>query len=146
METSLYKYCGTDGTIDGLYNRASGLDLRAFFQCQVEAVENKLHLKSSDLIFENMTSENLETVAEMFIYLNMCPVTLTWQASTDEQQWFKSWFILYHDLFKSKSLNHIILALNRVMKSYSPKDKDGNNRNKKFLLKSKICLHLDTKI
>ena len=79
----------------------------------------------------------------MFMYLNMCPVTLIsgYPMSSNEQHWFKSWFIFYQDLFKTKSLSHIILTLNRMMKNYSPIDKDGNIRNQKLFVKIKN-LHL----
>ena len=40
---------------------------------QVKKVEEKLQQESSDQIIKNMTSEDLKTAAEMFIYLNMCP-------------------------------------------------------------------------
>ena len=67
----------------------------------------------------------------------MCPVTLTMWTSSDEQRWFKSWLIFYQDLFKTKSLNHIILTLNRMMKNNSPKGKDGSIRNQKLFMKIK---------
>ena len=40
---------------------------------QVKKVEEKLQQESSDQIMKNLTSEDLKTAAEMFIYLNMCP-------------------------------------------------------------------------
>ena len=42
----------------------------------VEAVEKMLNVTSSDLIFDNMTSETLKTAAEMFMYLNSCSFDL----------------------------------------------------------------------
>ena len=77
---------------------------------QVSSVEQMLEMESSELRFENMTVENFETAANMFIYLITCPYV------TDVDL-FKSWELYYKDLFNEKTPpDQILLALNRMMK------------------------------
>ena len=65
------------------------------------------------------TADQLKSAAEMFIYLNICPGTFGLDSSNYMEQWFKSWFTFYHDLFKTQNPSQIILTLNRLMKNKS---------------------------
>ena len=71
----------------------------------MNSVEKLLKTKSSEHQFENMTINDYKNAAEMFIYLNICPNT-----------WFKAWFSFYNDLFKTQTIDQILLTLNRMMK------------------------------
>ena len=76
----------------------------------VKMVEDEIKIKSSDLILGNMTKEDLEIAAEMFIYLINCPTGY-------QHTWFTSWSAFYNELFESQSLDRIILTINRIMNS-----------------------------
>ena len=80
---------------------------------QVKAVEQELQLESSDQVIETMTNEELQSAAEMFIYLIMCPEAIV------------PWFTYYKDLFLTKSVDQIILSLNRIMKTKSTQNMDA---------------------
>ena len=80
---------------------------------QVKAVEQELQLESSDQVIETMTNEELKSAAEMFIYLIMCPEAIV------------PWFTYYNDLFLTKSVDQIILSLNRIMKTKSTQNMDA---------------------
>ena len=71
---------------------------------QVKAVEQKLQIESTEEIFQNMTDEILNAVAEMYIYLISCPDPV------------KPWIILYQNLLQTESPDLILLTLNRLMK------------------------------
>ena len=89
---------------------------------QLKEVEKDLRIRSSVTgKFHNLTNEELTTVAEMFIYLNMCP-----------NIWFKFWSSFYNDLFL-QTTDKIILTLNRMMKSKGTKDKEGKIRTEKLM-------------
>ena len=77
-------------------------------------VESQLKIISNSMIFENMTKKTLDIAAEMYFYLNSC---------SDE---IKSWLIFYSDLFKNHQTDHIVLSLNRILRS------DYTSRNNKF--------------
>ena len=65
------------------------------------------------------TADQLKSAAEMFIYLNICPGTFGLDSSNYMEQWFKSWFTFYQDLFRTQTPSQIILTLNRLMKNKS---------------------------
>ena len=69
--------------------------------------------------FDNITTEDLKTAAEIFIYLDYCPLNLL--------------YAFYRDLFENQPLNQIILTLNRLSKLESGK---YNNLNRKLLEKT----------
>ena len=71
---------------------------------QVEAVEQELQIESSEQINDNLTNDKLQTAAEMFVYLIMCPNDM------------KPWIVFYKNLFKTQSPDQIILTLNRIIK------------------------------
>ena len=72
---------------------------------QLKEVEKDLRIRSSVTgKFHNLTNEELTTVAEMFIYLNMCPGTT------------KPWIGFYKYLFRTQSPDQIVLTLNRLVK------------------------------
>ena len=99
---------------------------------QLKEVEKDLRIRSSVTgKFHNLTNEELTTVAEMFIYLNMCP-----------NIWFKFWSSFYNDLFL-QTTDKIILTLNRMMKPKGTQVKDGNIRATKLMEKitNKLTLH-----
>ena len=82
---------------------------------RVMEVEEQLKVSYyKTLKFKNMTRNDLEIAAEMFIYLVTCAPT----GSTDNVdigRWFKMWAILYNDLFKTKPADEILLTLNRIL-------------------------------
>ena len=80
---------------------------------QIVEVGKKLNVQLSERTLENMASAHLEKAAEMFIYLNLC-------LSSDE--WGNKWFSFYSDLFKTKTLDVIILTLNRILKTSQTSD------------------------
>ena len=74
---------------------------------QVKAVEQMLHFESSEQINATFTKEDLQTAAELFLYLDMCPDTM------------KPWILFYKDTFLNQSPDQIILSLNRLIKGKS---------------------------
>ena len=98
---------------------------------KVRAVEKKLKIETSEYVLENMSRKNLKTASEMFFYLDvkMEPVT-------------KMWLDFFENLFETESANHIILALNRLMR----KTATGTNSNfivtEKLFRKATILLKL----
>jgi len=98
---------------------------------QVKAVEQKLHVQSSEQINETLTNEELKAAAEMFLYLNTCP-----------DVWFKDWFSFYSDFFLNQPADQIILALNRMTKIASPQNNNGKLRAEKLLLRTARLLSL----
>ena len=59
-----------------------------------------------------MTTEDLTTAAEMFIFLNICPPS----DQANMQQWFTSWSKFFKDMFETQSPEIILLTLNRLTK------------------------------
>ena len=90
----------------------------------VKSVEQELKINSSNLSFENMTSTDLKTAAEFFIYLNACPHTDTLKSL------FILWADFYADLFVKQSPDHIILTLNRI--AHQHEDEMVRHRNMKL--------------
>ena len=84
----------------------------------VEAVEQKLGITPLKQRLGNLTKETIDTAGRMFIYLNICPPPGYWD------NWFNAWNFFYDDLFKTKSLDEIILTLNRLIKSNTQKNYD----------------------
>ena len=100
----------------------------------VTQVEQMLELQSSELRFENMTAENLEIAANMFIYLLTCPFYNI--DNVYDEKWFKSRDMFYKDLFnKNTSPDIILLTLNRMMKvtNENKNKRYGKQRDKKLL-------------
>ena len=101
------------------------------FLDKVIAVQEKLNIETSESLFENMPRQHLKTASEMFLYLDvkMEPVT-------------KMWLEFFGNLFETESANHIILALNRLMR----KTVTGSNSNfiviEKLFRKATILLKL----
>ena len=89
---------------------------------QVLAVEENLGIESSEQIIETLTKKELQTAANMFLYLNTCPDLS-----------FKFWFSFYKDLFLTQSFDQIILTLNRMMKATDTLGEGGNIRAEKLL-------------
>ena len=97
----------------------------------MEKLEQKLGIKTSDHRYGNVSAEDLKMAADMFMYLNMCPGDWTSSELVEPYQlWFKAWFIFYNDLFKTNSVNKIILTLNRLINN--SKDKNDKQRNQKI--------------
>ena len=107
-ETSPDSNCA-DGRV--LYRNKCNVNEHICLEDQVAAVEKYLKIESSYLIFENMTTKDLEIATEMFIYLNTCPGSM------------KPWFVFYKQLFEHETPQHIILTLNRILKD----SKNSNN-------------------
>ena len=79
---------------------------------QIEDLSKVLNLDSSGDVDTDVTDSTLKTAAEMFLYLNSCPDDL------------RSWFLFYEDLLSKKSLEVILLQLNRILKGgYSQNNK-----------------------
>ena len=76
----------------------------------VAAIENKMNIESSYLVFDNMTENNLKIAAEMYFYL----VTSREKSS--------SWIIFYTNLIQTENVSQILLSLNRLMKGTKPMD------------------------
>ena len=76
-----------------------------------------------------MTAEELKTAAEILTYIIACPL----------KDWFQSWYQFYVNLFNAKSLDIILLTLNRLMKN---EDITFRNNNQKLLEKVKSLMHL----
>ena len=70
----------------------------------VSEVETKLKIKSSDVVFEDMTDSMIEKAAKMYLYLVTCSDPI------------KPWFLFYSNLFLTQTPDEIILTLNRIMK------------------------------
>ena len=114
-----------------------GVFAEKIIKSQVEAVEQMLEVESSELRFENMTEENLENAAKMFIHLAMC-------IGIHSKEWFKSWDLFYKDLFHEKTPPYqIILTLNRMVKLRNVKENAGKLRAKKLF--KRIADHLSLK-
>ena len=96
----------------------------------VEEVEQKLQIESSEQINDTLTKEELQTAAEMFLYLISCPKLL------------KSWFMFYEDLFLTQSADQIILSLNRMMKTEASQDKKAKVLAEKLLNRTSSLLSL----
>ena len=102
LETSLDMTCGTIGIYN---NMMSDIEM-------VKKVEQNLKINSSDEIYKNITSQELEVPAMMYLYLNTCPGI------------YRPWFTFYKILFQTQSPDQIILTLNRLMKgTTTPKNK-----------------------
>ena len=79
---------------------------------QVEDLSKILNLNTSGDVDTDVTDSTLKTAADMFLYLNSCPDDL------------RSWFLFYEDLLSKKSLEVILLQLNRILKGgYSQNNK-----------------------
>ena len=103
---------------EGLYSEAQ-------MSLNIDAIEEELNISSSKIIFPNWTNAELESVADMFLYLNSCSDQL------------KPWFLFYTDLFTKKSAEQIILILNRILKGNEiPKNKDFKNIGMKLFERS----------
>ena len=84
---------------------------------QTSKLENELKIKSPEQRFENMTAKDLQTAAEMFIYLNMCPdMYKNYLHLSVLKKQFMAWFTFYEELLKNKPPDIILLTLNRMMK------------------------------
>ena len=88
---------------DGLYSDG-GEPHQDISDVAVKKLQEKLNINSSEVRFQNMTLGEIKSVAEMFLYLNLCPGPL--QAE----------FKFIDDLFKKKTPYTIILTLNRLNK------------------------------
>ena len=98
---------------------------------QVKAMEQMLHVESSEYINETLTNVDLKTAAEMFLYLNSCP-----------SSWFKYWLPFYADLFQTQSAANIVLTINRILKKNIIGDDMIYNNNKNIFTKITNLLEL----
>ena len=87
-----------------------------------------------------MTSRDLKTAGEMFLYLYSCSgfTNSNFQA-TENGKWFINWFTFYNDLIQSPP-DLILLTLNRMMKST-----DNNAFEEKFFKRIARFLHMKFK-
>ena len=96
---------------------------------QVLEVAKLMNLTSSADRLENMTKKTMEEAAEMFFYLNSCPVTM------------KPLIVFFKDLFLNQSPQMIILTLSRLMKA-STENTLLKDLAKEILLKVLLTLNL----
>ena len=89
------------------------------------AVGYQLEAELSYDIFENISSENLETAAEMFFYLYACP--------TD---FINKFMVFYDDLFRTQTPYQMILTLNRMIRIKSTGNNVGKAWNEKLFKKA----------
>ena len=76
------------------------------------------------MVDDNITQDDLETAAEMFVYLHGCP-GIHGSTLSVEERWFEIWYLFYSELFRTKSPRLIILTLNRLRrKSFEIKEYD----------------------
>ena len=104
----------------------------------LSVLEEQLGIESSDMIFENITTNMLKNAAQIFIYLKGCPA----EKDKETMQWYSLWNSFYTDLFNTKNPQQIILTLNRMTKSNSNDYKDGKIRAEKLLKKIATLLPL----
>ena len=71
---------------------------------QLENVEKHLNMKSTDIVYANITTEILHTAAKMYLYINACTNPL------------QHWFTFFIDLLQNKTPDVIFLTLNRILK------------------------------
>ena len=102
-----------------VYGVASGMKLCDVYSKNVNniriedviiSIGNQFHINTSLEQFENVTRDNLETAAEMVLYMTPCSTPL------------KNWFMFYADIFKNKHSAEILLALNRITKGKKTKE------------------------
>ena len=105
---------------------------------QLDALEKRLEIKSTDQQMENMTNKDLENASKMFIYMNSCPTP----RSNQGLLWFKNWFSFYKNLFQSLPADQIILTLNRMLKASTLENMDGQVRAEKLLKRARSLLSL----
>ena len=89
------------------------------------AVGYQLESELSYDIFENITSEDFETAAEMFIYLYTCPT-----------EFINKLMVFYDDLFRTQTPYQIILTLNRMIRIKSAGINVGEAWNEKLFKKA----------
>ena len=133
---SLDNVCDSDGLIynDPYVNS---------FHVDMTLLDQYLHVKSTEQRFANISQEKLETAAEMLLYLLTCPGnikedSISYGTDYGSEPWFKTWYLFYHDLFKTKNRKQILLTLNRL----SRKD-DSQKMNQKLLKRTANLLTLN---
>ena len=113
---------------------------------QVMAVEQQLNIDSSELRFKNITTKDLRNAAEMFIYLNTCPYAagpyIRNYGNAALENWFKSWSLFYNDLFKTQTVDQILLTLNRINNINITSKKMGDKVRSKILLQKILTMFL----
>ena len=70
-------------------------------------------MRESTERFKTVTADNLETAAQMFIFLIICP----YKKNIKSKERLEKWSKLYIDLLTDKSPRQIVLSLNSFMKS-----------------------------
>ena len=100
---------------------------------QVTAIGNYLGIELKDIRYGNISSENLKTAVDIFVYLyfnipsfyytlDSCPFI-------EYNKWFSSWSPIYHDIFKTKSADKIILTLNRIITTNPSQSSKGKTED-----------------
>ena len=99
-------------------------DISTNIMSDLEAVERDLQVQSNEYIYHNITEVNLREGAELFLYLYPCSDKLN------------PWIIFYSNLFEYQPTNHILLTINRILKSSNAHQKEElKTIAKKLLLK-----------
>ena len=93
-------------------------------ESQVRTLEHLLKINSTDHIFANITTSDLQLAGNFFLLLNSCSDLL------------KPWFSFYTNLFQNESPELIILQLNRILKN--KKGTGSTDRNKMITIAEKI--------
>ena len=119
---SLNKICS-----QGFYEEDMELNIRT--------LEQALQLKSSEVIWKNMTHADLDTAANIFLYLNSCSDLV------------KKWIIFYSEVFLHMSPSQIVLTLNRILKgdSNTPQSLEFRNIAHKLFEEAATSLKLKYK-
>ena len=142
MANILYR---TNSDIDKIWQIIREISFLAVSNCksnnnivenQLKTIEKQLELETTYTNFANITNEILEKAAKMYIYMDICP------GKDYSEQWFKSWSIFYIDLFENQKIDHIILTLNRMMKSNKTQSKNGKIMTEKLFKMATKLLQL----
>ena len=112
LKIPLDKKCGPDGLYDNQYAFNEFLE----YPDPVTILERSLKTNRSEQRLDNITRQQLETAGKIIIYLHTCPgkIRLGIDSNNGVEQWFKTWFLFYQDLFQTKAPHFIILTLNRM--------------------------------
>ena len=96
---------------------------------KVRAVEEKVKIKTSESVSENMPRQHLNSASEMFLYLYLSVDSTT-----------TMWMNFFGNLFETQSATQIILTLNRMMRK--TKGMSIYTVNEKLFKKSTILFKL----
>ena len=97
------------------------------WQSTVENIEKALQIKTSESRIEGVAAQDLETAAQLVMYLSSCPK--------------KSLLLFYMDLFQHQRPSQIILTLNRIINGRS--ENELKTTAKKIFIRMTTSLSID---